>query len=130
MRDATIIIAIIIIILTGDINTKKYLSASSEELTEALENLKQNTITAKQTNDREKIKSEIQEIEKKWDKTSNIWSMIAVHQEIDNIEQALTKTKSSVDDGDLEEALEEIETAKFFVEHVKEREKLSLKNIF
>ena len=130
MRETIIIIVIIAIILTGDISTKKYLSESSEELTEVLESLKQNTITSKQTNDREKIKSEIQEIEEKWDKTSNIWSMIAVHQEIDNIEQALTKAKSNVDDGNLEDALEEIETAIFFVEHVKEREKLSLKNIF
>lgn len=130
MRETIIIIAIIAIILTGDISTKKYLSESSEELTEVLESLKQNTITSKQTNDREKIKSEIQEIEEKWDKTSNIWSMIAVHQEIDNIEQALTKAKSNVDEGNLEDALEEIETAIFFVEHVKEREKLSLKNIF
>ena len=69
-------------------------------------------------------------VEQKWENTSKICSIIVVHQEIDNIEQALTRGKSSINYGILEDALQEIETAIFFSEHVKEREKLSLKNIF
>lgn len=53
-----------------------------------------------------------------------------VHQELDNIEQAFTKAKSDIEQGFLESALQEIETTIYFVEHVKDREKFSLKNIF
>lgn len=130
MRDVIIIIAIIAIILGGDIFTKQYLNKTANELSEKLNNLKESTKLAKTTGNREKIKLEMEEIEAKWNNMNKAWSIIVVHQELDNIEQALTKANSSINDGKLEDALQEIETSIFFVEHVKEREKLSLKNIF
>ena len=130
MRDTIIIIAIIAIILGGDIFTKQYLNRTADELSEKLDVLKENTKLAKISGDREEIKANMEEIEIKWNDINKAWSIIVVHQELDNIEQALTKAKSSINDGKLEDALQEIETSIFFVEHVKEREKLSLKNIF
>ena len=63
-------------------------------------------------------------------RTDKTWSIIVVHQELDNVEQALTKAKSNIENGTLETALQEIETTIYFVEHVKDRERLCLKNIF
>lgn len=130
MKDACIIIAIILIIVAGDIWMQTYLTKTADEIGKKLQELKHNTILAKETDNRDEIKNEVSEIEKKWKKISKTWSTIVVHQEIDNIEQALKKSKSNIEEGDLGNALEEIETTIFFVEHVKEREKLSLKNIF
>lgn len=130
MRDIIIIIFIIMVILGGETYTEKYLNKTADEITEKLENLKKQTIIAKKTQNREQIKNEIKEIEGKWDATSDTWSVIVVHQEIDNIENALIKLKSNIENGELEDALQEIETAKFFINHVKEREKVSMKNIF
>lgn len=130
MKDAIIIISIIVIIIAGDICTKRYLDKTVDELLESLEALKGKTILAKETKIREEIKKEMENVEQKWETTNKIWSVIVVHQEIDNIEQALTRAKSNINDGELEDALQEIETAIFFSKHVKEREKLSLKNIF
>jgi len=72
----------------------------------------------------------MKEVEKKWQETSNIWSILAMHQEIDNIEQALTRVKSNIEEGELEDALPEIEIAIFYAEHINAREKVNLKNIF
>ncbi len=130
MKDTIIIVAIILVIVLGDIVTKNYLNKTVDELLTSLETLKEKVIEAKQTNEREEIKKEMEIVEQKWENTSKICSIIVVHQEIDNIEQALTRGKSSINYGILEDALQEIETAIFFSEHVKEREKLSLKNIF
>lgn len=130
MKDTIIIVAIILVIVLGDIVTKNYLNKTVDELLTSLETLKEKVIEAKQTNEREEIKKEMEIVEQKWENTSRICSIIVVHQEIDNIEQALTRGKSSINYGILEDALQEIETAIFFSEHVKEREKLSLKNIF
>ncbi len=130
MKDTIIIVAIILVIVLGDIVTKNYLNKTVYELLTSLETLKEKVIEAKQTNEREEIKKEMEIVEQKWENTSKICSIIVVHQEIDNIEQALTRGKSSINYGILEDALQEIETAIFFSEHVKEREKLSLKNIF
>lgn len=130
MRDAIIIISIIAIIVIGDICMQAYLNKTTIEIAQDLQNLKQNTILSKKDNERSNIKKEVNEIEKKWTEINKIWSTIVVHQELDNIEQAIIKAKSSIEEGELPDALQEIETTIFFVEHVKQREKLSLKNIF
>ena len=130
MRDWFIITAIFIIIVGGDIMMQTHLNRTADELINNLQDLKQKTILAKETENRENIKKQINEIDEKWEEINKTWAEIVVHQELDNIQQSLTKAKSNIEEGGLEDALQEIETALFFVEHVKQREKISLKNIF
>ena len=130
MKDFFIILVIIGVILGGDILVKKHLEKTTNELVENLEDLKHKTIIAKQSGDRKEIKGTMDNVEKKWKKISKIWSTVVVHQEIDNIEQALIRAKANINDGELEDAIPEIETAIFFAEHINEREQLKLKNIF
>lgn len=130
MRDWFIITAIFIIIVGGDIMMQTHLNKTADELINNLQDLKQKTILAKETENRENIKKQINEIDEKWEEINKTWAEIVVHQELDNIHQSLTKAKSNIEEGGLEDALQEIETALFFVEHVKQREKISLKNIF
>lgn len=130
MRDWFIIIAIFIIIVGGDIMMQTHLNKTADELINNLQDLKQKTILAKETENRENIKKQINEIDEKWEEINKTWAEIVVHQELDNIHQSLTKAKSNIEEGGLEDAIQEIETALFFVEHVKQREKISLKNIF
>lgn len=130
MKDFLIITAIIVVILGGDMWVKKHLSKTTESLVENLENLREKTIIAKESNIREDIKQEMDNVEKKWDDISKIWSTIIVHQEIDNIEQALVRAKIDISEGNIEDAIPEIETAIFFTKHINEREQLKLKNIF
>ncbi len=113
MRDAIIIISIIAIIVIGDICMQAYLNKTTIEIAQDLQNLKQNTILAKKDNERSNIKKEVNEIEKKWTEINKIWSTIVVHQELDNIEQAIIKAKSSIEEGELPDALQEIETTIF-----------------
>ena len=130
MRDLIIIISIIVIIFAGDFFTTRYLKQTSDKLIESLKNLKDHAIIANQNENRELIKEEMKQMEDNWEKTSEIWSVIVMHQEIDNIEQALIKSKAMINDGNIEDAIPELETAIFYVEHVNAREKLQFKNIF
>lgn len=130
MRDWFIITAIFIIIVGGDIMMQTHLNKTADELINNLQDLKQKTILVKETENRENIKKQINEIDEKWEEINKTWAEIVVHQELDNIHQSLTKAKSNIEEGGLEDAIQEIETALFFVEHVKQREKISLKNIF
>lgn len=130
MKDFFIICTIIVVIVGGDILVKKHLSKTTNELVSKLEELKEKTIEAKETNDRNETKNTIKKVEEKWKKISKIWSTVIVHQEIDNIEQAIIRAKSYINDGKLEDAIPEIETAIFFAEHINQREQLKLKNIF
>ena len=130
MKDFLIITTIIIIILAGDLLINRILESSTDELVNSLKTLKEHVIEAKESENREDIIDEMSDMENNWEKTSELWAIFVVHQEIDNIEQALIKTKAMIRDGNIEDAIPEIDTAIFFVEHVKQRERLSLKNIF
>ena len=130
MKDTLIIIIILLLIILGNHFTNKYLKDTTDELVKNLTQLREHVIEAKETDERDNIKDEMEKMEESWEKTSEIWSVIVMHQEIDNIEQALIKTKSIINDGNIEDAIPEIETAIFFVQHVKQREALMLKNIF
>lgn len=130
MRDILIILFIVIVIFGGNYAINKHLEKTSEELVSSLQNLKEHVITANETKNRTYITQEMEQVEKSWEDISNIWSIIVIHQEIDNIEQALIKSKAMINDGNIEDAIPELDTAIFYVEHVNAREKLKLKNVF
>ncbi len=129
MKESIIIVFILIVIIMGNYFVNEYLKKTSQSLINDLKSLKEHVMIAKETLDRTEIKEEMEKVEKSWSKTSEIWSVIVIHQEIDNIEQALIKSKSMINDGNIEEAIPEIETAIFFVEHVEQNERVKLKNI-
>lgn len=130
MRDFIIIFILIIAIFWGGLYTKKHLDDTANQISIRLEELRNEIITAKDTGERSKAINKINEVEEEWKKISDIWAVLVIHQEIDNIESALIKSKACIENGELEDALQEVETANFFVNHVKEREKVNLKNIF
>lgn len=130
MKECIIMITIIVIVFSGDAMIQGYLENSSNTLENQLQELKEKAIESKETENREEVKETFEKLEEEWEKTNKIWSVIVIHEELDNIEESLTKAKSSIYDGEVEEALEEIETAIFFIKHVREREKILLKNIF
>lgn len=130
MKDIVIIILLIIIIVGGDFYTRNHLKKSTEELLSKLENLKEKILLAKESENRQELKKEMEKTEQRWRKISDIWSIVIVHQEIDNIEQTLVRAKSYIYDGNLEDAIAEVEAAIFFANHINEREQIKIKNIF
>lgn len=96
---------------------QNYLSKTTEELLADLNELKDKAIKVKENNERDEIITLANNVDEKWQEISNTWSIIIVHQEIDNLEQAFTRAKSSIENGDLDEAIPEIEEAIFFTNH-------------
>ena len=130
MKDVAIIISILVLIVMGNYLIDRYLKETTDELVQSLTKLKEEVINTSKTGDRKSIKNHMQGIEENWNKINEVWAIFVMHQEVDNIEQALIKAKSMINEGNIEDAIPEIETAIFFVEHVEQREKLMLKNIF
>ncbi len=76
MRDWFIITAIFIIIVGGDIMMQTHLNKTADELINNLQDLKQKTILAKETENRENIKKQINEIDEKWEEINKTWAVI------------------------------------------------------
>lgn len=128
MKEIIIIISILIIIFAGSIITQMYLNKTSALLIDKLENIKSDIENEKF--DREKVSQKAKEMYSEWEKINEKWSVIILHDEIDLIETALIKMKAEIKSGEIEDSMAEIDTSIFLLNHIKEKEKTSLKNIF
>lgn len=127
MREIIIIISIIIIVIVGTLYIHNYLEKTTGTLVGKLENLKEDI---EEGIDTQELEQESEEVYSKWDEINEKWSNIILHEEIDSIETALIRAKSKIKIKKQDESIEDIETAIFLVNHIKEKEKTSLKNIF
>jgi hypothetical protein len=75
-------------------------------------------------------KERVEGLDERWDSTEKKWGILIDHFEIDNIEMAMIKSKKYIDTKDLPLASAELDNLKFMVEHIYEKERLNLKNIF
>ena len=105
-----------------------YLNKTSALLIDKLENIKSDIENEKF--DREKVSKKAEEMYSEWEKINEKWSVIILHDEIDLIETALIKMKAEIKSGEIEDSMAEIDTSIFLLNHIKEKEKTSLKNIF
>ena len=128
MKKIIIIISILIIIFAGSIITQMYLNKTSALLIDKLENIKSDI--ENEEFDREKVSKKAEEMYSEWEKINEKWSVIILHDEIDLIETALIKMKAEIKSGEIEDSMAEIDTSIFLLNHIKEKEKTSLKNIF
>lgn len=127
------IIGIIIIVITVTVTStvlQSYLEKTTDEILSKLNSLKEDLIHAQIEGDNIKIKEDSKEIAQKWEEISRIWSMIVMHQELDNIKLSILEVNGAIEVGNIDDALEEIDKTIFLSGHIKEKEAFKLKNIF
>ena len=128
MKEIIIIISILIIIFTGSIVTQKYLNRTSDLLVDDLEDIKNDL--ENNNLDSEKLAKKSEDMYKKWEEINAKWSIIILHDEIDLIETSLIKMKAEIKSGEIKDVMAELDTSIFLINHIKEKEKTNLKNIF
>ena len=130
VKEFIIITVILILIFGGALYTNKYLDRTANDLLSELKDLKQNIMKMNEEDSGETIKKETKNLIDKWNQTEDGWAIIILHDELDFIETSLTKMQSSIENDEFKDSLEELDNAIFLVEHIKQKEKFSLKNIF
>lgn len=68
--------------------------------------------------------------ENKWKKTKPFWAMLIIHREMDSIDEALIRTKKAIQSKNVSEAQMELGSLEHYIQHIPERERFSLVNIF
>lgn len=127
MKEITIVLFILIIIIGGALYVDKYLENTSNEIADMLKNLRSDINSDKNIED---IKKESQRIYNKWKEVEEGWALTVVHEELDLIETSLIKMKAQIEEESLSKSIEEIDISIFLVKHISEKEKFCLKNIF
>lgn len=121
----TSIILLIVIIIAVSLYSMNSLAESSEKLEKYIVNIEKNT----KEGNWEKAKKEIESIQKDWEKTEKLWTVLLDHIEIDNIDEAISKMSMYVELENAPLALGEATTLRQYIKHIPEKESFSIKNI-
>ncbi|AEM73090.1 DUF4363 family protein [Caldicellulosiruptor acetigenus] len=122
---ATVVGFLILVIVLMLISTHIILGAA-DKIESELSGLYENVIK----NDYKLANSNYLDIVKKWGKYKKGWAMLIEHQEIDKIDEELTKIKEYLLEQDRTLLLSEISLLKFYIRHVREMILLKIENIF
>ena len=128
MKQAIIMLIILITIFGLALYTQSFLNNSSDNLVSKLETLKRDIENGNKKE--ELLEEKTDEIYGEWQDINEKWSVVVLHDEIDLIETSLIRMKSKIKTGSLDESMEDLDTSIFLLKHIKEKEKTSLKNIF
>lgn len=127
MKECIIIILIIIIVIISNFILEKYLENSTGELIGKLENLR---TEIENKEEQKRLESSYEEIYSLWEETNDKWAIVELHEELDLIESSIRKLKANIATKEETMAIEKIEECIFLINHIAEKEKFSLKNIF
>lgn len=125
-----IIICIIIVILVFSLNivTQKYTEKVVGEVTTLLDATREEL--TKEEPDFEIALKKADEAYNKWEELDDTWALYIEHNEIEKVTTAITAAKSFSEMNNNEESVDSIDRCKFILQHIKEREQISLDNIF
>jgi len=121
-----IIIVVVALIGLGGAYFQSYLEKAAAELSLELEKGKDKVAEGNWEESREAFIA----FNKKWERVRKNWAMFTNHFEIDNIEMKLVRSQEFIEAKDAVNAAVELSEAIMLLEHIPERERLTLQNIF
>ena len=126
-KEFIVCIIILIFIIIGDVITQKYSKNSADQITRELQeletmiesNLELNLLTEK-----------IGKIEDDWNEDYNKLAYFIEHDELEKVRTGIVSIKSYTKSEELGEAMNEVDKTIYILEHIVEKYKVNLKNIF
>ncbi|NLV21043.1 MAG: DUF4363 family protein [Syntrophomonadaceae bacterium] len=121
----TLVIILTLLISLGTWNNKA-LRDSTDTITGQIEQV----MTAIDGQHWEQAMQQTAKIEKSWHENARWWPVFLDHQEIDNIEFSLAKVKKYVDTRNAPLAQGQLSELHLMLEHIPDKERINLENIF
>lgn len=118
-----VVIAIVVILSTV---TERHTDYIMNGIEGSLNDLRGDLISENE----EKVNIEISEVFKKWQEEKDMLAIYIEHDELEKIETYLTEINSNIETKEYSIAVESLDTCNFIMEHIKDKYKFSLKNIF
>ena len=128
IREVFVCLAIIILILVGNFFSQNYTSKSVAELTEKIDELKQEV--SKNEQDETVIKNKTEELYNTWRDRFNILAYYIEHTELEKVEAELVVLRGNVANLNYNETSENLEKSAFLLKHIEDKYAFNLQNIF
>ena len=125
-----IIICTFIIVSVVIVNTiaQNYTKKSVEVMDEKLDDLE--AVLEKDEPEEEESKEKMDEVMTTWKERYEILAFFIEHDELEKVETELTDLKAQISVQQYEEAVSNLEKSIFILNHIKEKFRLNMKNIF
>lgn len=127
-KEIIIILVILIFIITLNCITQNYTKQSVDILINKLEEVKQEILKEDVKN--EIVQNKMEEINQLWRKRQNKLAYYIEHDELEKVESKLNLIKGNVQTNLYEETISEIEDTIFILNHIEEKYKFIIKNVF
>lgn len=128
-KESLALFFIIIFIIGSDI----FFSQITEKSVEKMDN-KLNILIEKISNEekfeKEELLKQVKEFESDWNEIEEKLSYFVEHDELEKVTEDIVIMKANVNMEEKEESFQKMEEIKFTIEHIKNKQKLKLNNIF
>ncbi|MCI8486464.1 MAG: DUF4363 family protein [Clostridia bacterium] len=126
-KEIIIIVLIVILIFGLNIITQNYTESTAKIMQESLDEIRQDLENNKES---KTIQEKINKLNGEWEKRNDNLAYYLEHDELEKIESELTALNSNILTQDYEQGRENLDRCYFLLEHVKDKETVSLSNIF
>ena len=132
-KELIICIVIFTLIVIGNIITQNYTKQSVDNLSNKLEELKENIggkIGENNNKENEELIEKINDITKNWEERHDKLAYYIEHNELEKVEDNLTGLSSLVKTNEYPDAIKELDKCVFILKHIEEKYAFNLENIF
>ena len=126
-KEIIIIILIVILIIVGNVITQNYTKDTVKMMQNDLDLIKEDLKKEEKTED---IEKKVQEAINHWNSKKSNLAYYLEHDELEKIEEELAALNANMVTNDYEQGIENLDRCYFLLEHVKEKETITLSNIF
>lgn len=129
-KELIISIVIVVLIILGDIFTIRYTKQSVSQATSELAEMREEIEKQEGEIDVQKVKTQIGDIRNKWNQRHKKLAMYIEHDELEKIETNLSGLHGYIEKEEYSDAMAQLDMSVYVLEHIRNKTKLSLINIF
>ena len=131
-KELIIVIIIVIAIIIIDTITQNYTRNSFEKINNELEKIKEiiNKIDDQEKNSQQELQEKIKTMEEDWKIINRKTAFYIEHEELEKVNASMIKFKSYIQLEEYTEAIPELENCKYILDHIREKEKMQIINLF
>ena len=127
-REAVITILIILVIIIGEYLTQRYSEETLGGVQDSLGELKEQILSS--VIEVSELIDKTNQIYNKWEEDNELLSYYLEHDELEKVNTQIVLVRGFLESDTPEDSIPEIEEGIYILEHIKEKEKLSIKNVF
>ena len=128
-KETIVCIVLVIAIIIGNYMTQNYTKESVKELSDKLNDLKENILNIGDQDSNE-LKDKMESIKAEWESKYDKLAYYIEHDELEKVENNLTGISSFIEMEEYAEAISELHKGEFVLKHIQDKYAFSLENIF